>query len=79
MDKSIHSENYQLVISLLKNARVDAGITQIDLANKLGVTQTFVSKCERCERRLDIIELRSFCTAIGINLLDFIEALESNI
>ena len=79
MDKSIHSENYQLVISLLKKARVDAGITQIDLANKLGVTQTFVSKCERCERRLDIIELRSFCTAIGINLLDFIEALESNI
>ena len=79
MDKSIHSENYQSVISLLKKARVDAGITQIDLANKLGVTQTFVSKCERCERRLDIIELRSFCTAIGINLLDFIEALESNI
>ncbi len=76
MDKSIYSKKYQTVISLLKQARLDAGITQQDLAIKLKVTQTFVSKCERLERRLDIIEMGNFCNAIGIKLSDFILVLE---
>ncbi|MGT2512285.1 helix-turn-helix domain-containing protein [Cupriavidus basilensis] len=53
-------------MSLRKASKV-AGITQADLAARLDVTQTFVSKCERGERRLDVKELRSWCMAIGVS------------
>ncbi len=76
MDKSIHSKEYQLVLAELKIARLSAGITQVELAERLNVTQTFISKCERNERRLDIVELRSFCIAIGVEFTEFISGLE---
>lgn len=76
MDKSIHSKEYQLVLAELKKARLNAGITQVKLAERLNVTQTFISKCERNERRLDIVELRSFCNAIGADFTEFISGLE---
>ena len=47
----------------LKKAREEAGLTQAQLALRIGETQTFVSKCERGERRIDVIELRAFCRA----------------
>jgi ribosome-binding protein aMBF1 (putative translation factor) len=46
------------------------------LAQKLDETQTFVSKCERGERRLDVIELRAFCRAFGITLNQFAAVME---
>jgi len=79
VDKSIYSKNYQLLISLLKKARVEAGVTQAELASRLKETQTFISKCERGERRLDIIEVREFCFAIGIKFTDFVNQLESKL
>ena len=48
----------------------------MQLARKIGETQTFVSKCERGERRVDVIELRAFCQAFGLNLKQFVAALE---
>jgi transcriptional regulator with XRE-family HTH domain len=60
----------------LRSARKLQGLTQIDLAARLKETQSFVSKCERGERRLDVVELRSFCTAIGLPLASFIRQLE---
>lgn len=79
MGKSIYSEQYQLTLSLLKKAREEAGLSQVQLADRLGQTQTFISKCERGERRLDVIEVRDFCDAIGISFPDFIQALEAKI
>ena len=76
MDKSIYSKEYKTVISLLKQARLDAGITQEEMAVRLDSTQTFVSKCERCERRLDIVEVRAFCRAINMELSDFVALFE---
>jgi transcriptional regulator with XRE-family HTH domain len=49
------------------------------MAENMGETQSFVSKCERGERRIDIVELRIFCKAIGIPVAKFVERLEEAI
>jgi transcriptional regulator with XRE-family HTH domain len=76
MDKSIHSAPYRVFLKVLREARRRADLTQIDLASRIGETQSFVSKCERGERRLDAIELRAFCAAFGITLKEFVGRLE---
>jgi ribosome-binding protein aMBF1 (putative translation factor) len=76
MDKSIHSAQYKVFLKVLRDARRRAGLTQIDLAKRIGETQSFVSKCERGEPRIDAIELRVFCAAFGITLKQFARMLE---
>ncbi len=71
MEKSIHQKKYHSMIALLRQKRVTAGITQIQLAEKLNVSQAVVSKIETCERRLDVIELIDVCDAIDISFVDF--------
>ncbi|MGB8982974.1 MAG: helix-turn-helix transcriptional regulator [Anaerolineales bacterium] len=65
--------------TLLKRIRQDRGIRQIELAERLGVPQSFVSKYESGDRRLDILELRQVCDAIGISLDEFIRKLENSL
>jgi transcriptional regulator with XRE-family HTH domain len=79
MGKSIHSGDYKTFLAVLKRARERADLTQEDVAKRLGTTQTFVSKCERGERRIDVIELRAFCGAFGITLRQFLGMLERNL
>jgi ribosome-binding protein aMBF1 (putative translation factor) len=76
MEKSIYSASYVIFLRVLKRAREDAGLTQTQLAQKIGETQTFISKCERGERRVDVVELRTFCHAFGLNLKEFVAMLE---
>ncbi len=76
MDKSIYSAHYTLFLELLRDARQRAGLTQEEVALHLGNTQSFVSKCERGERRLDIVEVREICKAIGVSLSSFVADLE---
>lgn len=76
MEKSIYSARYGAFLKLLKKAREEAGLTQTQLAMKIGETQTFVSKCERGERRVDVVELHTFCRALGVSLKQFVAALE---
>jgi ribosome-binding protein aMBF1 (putative translation factor) len=71
VDKSITSQEYRVFLRALRAARRRTGLTQVDLADRLGETQSFVSKCERGERRLDIVEVRSFCRAFGVSLAAF--------
>jgi transcriptional regulator with XRE-family HTH domain len=54
--KSIYSAEYKLLLELLIRARKEAGTTQQELAKQLKRPQSFVSKVERGERRLDVIE-----------------------
>ncbi|MGA3201511.1 MAG: helix-turn-helix transcriptional regulator [Bryobacteraceae bacterium] len=63
----------------MKRARKLAGPTQVQLAKRLSETQTFVSKCERGERRIDVMELRMFCQAFGLSLKQFVSSLEKAI
>jgi transcriptional regulator with XRE-family HTH domain len=76
MQKSIHSARYAVFLKVLRETRRRSGLTQIQLAERIGETQTFVSKCERGERRIEVIELRTFCHAFGVTLRQFITLLE---
>lgn len=58
---------------LLRQIRVDANITQLQLAEKIGQTQSYISKYENGEQRLDLIELEAVCDAVGISLINFVE------
>ena len=76
MEKSIYTREYAAVLRLLKRAREDAGLTQIDLAAALDTSQSFVSKVERGETRLDVIQLRTVLAALGVGLPAFADRLE---
>ena len=77
----IPNENRQRekFLLLLKETRQKHGVTQVELAEKLGVPQSFVSKYESGERQLDILELRQICQFIGISFDNFIHQLEEKI
>ena len=76
MEKSITSREYAVFLAELRAARKRRGVTQVEMAGRLGETQTFVSKVERGERRLDVIELRRFCQALQLPLTSFVTDLE---
>ena len=58
MSKPLHSAAYALFIEELRAARDRVGMSQKELAERIGEDQTFVSKCERGVRRLDVVELK---------------------
>jgi transcriptional regulator with XRE-family HTH domain len=73
--KSIFSARYQALKSHLIDARKDRGLTQAGLASKLGRPQSFVSKYERGERRLDLIEFLEVADVLGFDPVKFIQRL----
>ncbi len=77
--KSLHDRIYEKFVASLKDARTDAGVTQADLASRLGTDQSYVSKYERCERRLDYVEVRSICLALKLDPAKFIKVFEDSI
>lgn len=76
MEKSLYSPDQNKLQTLLRQIRVDANLTQADLAQILSRPQSFISKYESGERRLDIIELKEVCFAVGLSLADFAKRLE---
>ena len=76
MEKSVYTDEYSSVTELLREVRIAAQITQVQLAKKLGQSQSFVSKYECGDSRLDIIQLRTVCCVLGITLADFVARLE---
>ena len=79
MRKSIYSHDQELLQALLKELRVNSGLRQVDLADRLGSQQSFVSKYESGERRLDILELRTVCRALGVGMNEFVTRLEDRL
>ncbi len=72
MDKSIHSAQYVKFLKSFREARKSKGLSQAELAERVGENQSFISKCERGERRLDIVELRTLCAAMNLTLHTFV-------
>lgn len=72
MKKTISTHENAVFLRLLREARENLGISQAQLAERLQVTQSFVSKCERGERRLDVVELRAWCIALGVPFPAFV-------
>ncbi len=60
MSKSIYSKDYKEIIDRLKQARIGASLSQQAVADKLAKPQSYVSKIESGERRLDVVEIKKF-------------------
>lgn len=79
MRKSIHRPENLALIELLRELRVSQNIVQDDLAASLGVGQNFVSNVEIGVRRLDIIELRDYASALGLSITELSTLWEARI
>lgn len=66
MARSTHHQDYQSFLTLLRDLRLRAGVTQLELGERLGNTQTFVSKVERGERRVDVVEFVEICQMLEV-------------
>ena len=75
----VYTGNQQKLQSLLREVRLEAGFRQQDLADAFGEPQSFVSKIETGERRLDVLELRAVCRALSVSLSDFMARLEEQL
>jgi transcriptional regulator with XRE-family HTH domain len=64
--------NKQRLASLLKQVRIEAGLTQAAVAQSIGQTQSYVSKYEQGEQRLDLLELNAVCHAVNLPLTEFV-------
>lgn len=79
MKSSRYSQHYVLFLKQLREARLQAGLSQLQLAEALGQRQTFVSKCELGDRRLDVVELRDWVVALGGDPTGFMAGLEERL
>lgn len=79
MSKIAQTSHRQHLQALLRQIRVYAGLKQEDLAKRLKQSQSFVSKYESGERRLDLLEIRQICEAVGISLSEFVSRLEGSL
>ena len=72
---SMSHQRYSAFLVLLRQARLDVGMTQADVARKLGVPQSYVSKCESGVRRMDVTELHAWLDAVDRDWVTFTLAL----
>lgn len=72
MPATIYTDEHRRMVELLREYRDKAGIRQVDLAERLGRPQSFVSKYEAGQRRLDLVELRDICAALGVDLVKLV-------
>jgi len=60
MPRAIYKEEHKIIVERLKQARLDANLGQVEVAKKLGRTQSYVSKIESGQRRFDVLQLKEF-------------------
>ncbi len=73
MNKTIYSEGHKVLVNKLIRARKEKGLRQGDVAKLLGRTQSYVSKIEAGQRRVDIIQLKEFAKIYKKNLDFFVK------
>lgn len=76
MAKSIYRKEYIALIEVVRDARIAAGLTQVQISEKLGRSQSFISDVELGKRRLDIVELRDIAQLCGTSLANVIARFE---
>ncbi|MEX0909679.1 MAG: helix-turn-helix transcriptional regulator [Candidatus Paceibacterota bacterium] len=60
MPRTINNNEHMEIVKRLKEARLEAGLDQVEVAEKLGRTQSYVSKIESGQRRFDVLQLKEF-------------------
>ena len=79
MSRSVFTGAYDSVVATLVKARRAAELTQAELAGRLSKPQSFISKIERAERRIDVLEFCALARAIGVKPSDLIDAIDRNL
>jgi transcriptional regulator with XRE-family HTH domain len=79
MRKSLYRSEHDILTTLLREFRLRQGLTQTQVARALGAPQSFLSDVETGQRRLDLVQLRDLCQALGIPLVRLIHAFEKHI
>lgn len=73
MIKSIHTKEYAYFVERLRKARLEAGLTQVQVAKKLGRPQSHISNVESGQQRVDIVELQRFAKMYNKDINYFIK------
>lgn len=71
--KTIYSQRHRTIVARLKKARIAVGLKQIDVAKKLRKQQSYISRCESGDHRLDVVELQTFAELYKKPLSYFVE------
>lgn len=79
MSRSMFSKDYRILIRLMADMRKEVGKTQVDIATALGKPQSFISKIENGERRMDLIEMIAIADVFGVEPQKILERLENAI
>lgn len=70
--KTLYAPDYEAIVALVRAARQEAGLTQAELAARLGRPQAYVSRVETGERRLDVAEWLRWLRAAGADPVTFL-------
>lgn len=73
----LRSAGYRTLLSELKGARKNAGMTQAELAAKIGRPQSFIAKIENAERRIDVVELVVLARLLEVDPAAFFARIEA--
>lgn len=79
MSNSIYTTEHKVLVEMLRNARLNARLSQTALAGRLKIEQTEVSKYERGEKRLDIYEIRQILESCNADFVQFMTVLDFTI
>lgn len=75
LEKSFSSQAYGEFLELLREARLKAGLSQSEAARRFKKPQSFISKCESGERRVDVVEFIEFCRSYDADPLEIMRLL----
>lgn len=74
--RTIYRPEHRHLVVVLRELRERAGLRQVEVAHRLDRPQSFVSKYEAGERRLDLVELREICAVLGVSLAELVDTFE---
>ena len=77
MQKTLYTRQYQVLLTMLREARDASGTFQADIAKQLEISQSVVSKCELGQRRIDVVELKLWLDVLGVGLIEFLSEFEA--
>lgn len=77
MNKSIHSDDQARFQKLIRDLRKEANLTQAQLADRLNTPTSRICNYEKGNRRMDMVQLKEYCAALGITLHQFIDRFDT--